>query len=198
VTRYTFDRDYYRRYYESPRTRIQGPIEVARLGAWLVASIGWYRGRLQSVLEVGAGTGLLRDWFRREHPRVRYVSTEMSAYACDKYGHERRDITSWHADKRLDLVVCQGVLPYLTKEGAKAAIDNLAAMTGGFLYLEAVTRRDHDGATDGDTTDPSMKFRSGAFYRRRLARHFHAVGGGLFVPHESPLVFWELERGRDR
>jgi hypothetical protein len=197
VADYAFDRAYYRRYYESPRTRIQGASEVAVLGAWLVASLAWYRAPLRIVLEVGAGTGLLRDWFRKEHPKVRYMSTEVSAYACETYGHARRDITSWHGAKRYDLVVCQGVLPYLQREGARAAIDNLGAMTGGFLYLEAVTRRDHATALDSVRTDPSMKFRPGGFYRQRLARHFHAVGGGLFVPRASPLVFWELERGRD-
>jgi hypothetical protein len=75
-----FDAPHYRRFYESKKTREQGAKEVAYLGAALVGLVGWYGGRLRSVLrsvlEVGAGTGLLRDWFASNQSRVRYVSTE--------------------------------------------------------------------------------------------------------------------------
>ena len=33
------------------------------------------------------------------------------------------------------------------------------------------------------------------FYRRALAPHFVPCGGGLYVPHASPPVLFELEEG---
>ena len=190
-----FDEAYYRRFYGTPRTRIHGAKEVAHLGAGLVEMIAWYGGRVRSVLEVGAGVGLLRDWFRENHPKVGYVSTEYSPYAAAQYGHVQRDISTWRGKRQFDLVVCQGVLPYLEDRAALAAIDNHAAMTRGFLYLEAITRRDYETVCDQKRTDPGMRLRPATFYRKRLAKHFQPVGGGLYYVHEGPLVFWELESG---
>jgi len=184
---------YYRRFYGAKRTRIHGEEEVARLGAALVAVINWYGGPLRSVLEIGAGVGLLRDWFRVEHPEVAYVSTEYSEHAAAEYGHERRDIATWRGRRRFDLVVCQGVLPYLSDRDASRAIATLAAMSRGFLYLEAITRKDGRLASDTSRTDPAMRLRTAAFYRTRLARHYQALGGGLFYAKAGPRVFWELE-----
>src|SRR4029079_9647322 len=108
-----FDASYYGRYYGNARTRVHGEEEIARLCTAVVSLLDWWTFPVESVLEIGAGTGLWRDWFRRTRPEVRYRSTEFSAYAAKKYGHEQRDITKWRTNKRFDLVVCQGVLPYL-------------------------------------------------------------------------------------
>jgi hypothetical protein len=188
-----FDAGYYRRFYASKKTRVQGPSEVARLGAAMVGLVAWYGGPLRSVLDVGAGTGLLRDWFRANHPSVRYLSTEYSPHACARYGHEKRDIARWRARRTFDLVICQGVLPYLSDVDASRAIDNLYAMTRGFLSLEAVTRRDHRDVCDRARTDPRMVFRVAAFYRTRLRRRFTALGGGLYYRRDGRLQFYELE-----
>src|SRR5262245_16010207 len=111
ATRPAFDAAYYARFYERAATRVQGPREVARLARGITGIIEWVGGSLDSVLDVGAGPGLWRDWFAKHRPRVAYVSTDVSAYACKRYGHVRRDIVRWRARRRFDLVVCQGVLP---------------------------------------------------------------------------------------
>jgi hypothetical protein len=188
-----FDAKYYRRFYESKKTRVSGAGEGAHLCAGVVGMIRWFGGRLDTVLDVGAGVGLWRDWFRAHLPAVKYRSTEVSDYACATYGHERRDITSWRARERFDLVVCQGVLPYLDDAGASSAIVNLAAMTRGFLYLEAITVRDLGAVCDRDLTDVSVHARPGSFYRTRLAKHFTQIGCGLFYKKDGPLQFYELE-----
>jgi hypothetical protein len=188
-----FDERYYRRFYGTKRTRIQGEAEVAHLGGALVELTSWYGAPVRSVLEVGAGVGLLRDWFLRHHPKVSYVSTEYSAYAAETYAHTQRDIATWRTRRRFDLVVCQGVLPYLSDRDAARAIENLAAMSRGFCYLEAITRHDYDTACDQVRTDPSMRLRPAAFYRTRLGRHYRPLGGGLYYVKTGPLVFWELE-----
>jgi predicted TPR repeat methyltransferase len=156
--------------------------------------VAWFGGDVRTALDVGAGTGLWRDWFRQHRPKVRYVSTDVSAYACAKYGHEQRDIARWRSRDRFDLVVCQGVLPYLSDVDCAAAIANIAAMTRGFLYLEAITDKDIADVCDNERTDTKIRARSGAWYRKELAKTFIPVGCGLFYAKDGPLQFYELER----
>jgi predicted TPR repeat methyltransferase len=189
-----FDADYFDRFYESKETRVYGPREVARLARGVSGMIGWFGGDLRSVLDVGAGIGLWRDWFKKRRPKVRYRSTDVSPYACERYGHELRDITKWRARERFDLVVCHGVLQYLGDEDAERAIANMAAMCGGFLYLEVVTARDLREACDTSRTDVEVHTRTGAWYRARLREHFTILGCGLYYRRTGPLVFYELEQ----
>lgn len=188
-----FDAAYYGRFYESPRTRVHGPAEIANLCAAVRSLLKWWGAPLTTVMDVGAGVGLWRDWFRANEPDVVYRSTEYSAYACERYGHEQRDITRWRADEEFDLVVCQGVLPYLDDDGATRAIENLAAMTGGFLYLESITKHDLAEVIDDVKTDVLVHGRSGSWYRTRLRRHFIEVGAGLWCKRDAGLLFYELE-----
>jgi hypothetical protein len=188
-----FDEDYYRRYYEDAATRVHGAAKIAQLARAVTEMIGWYGGALDTVLDVGAGAGLWRDWFKKHKPRVKYRSTEYSPYACAKFGHEQRDIATWRARERFDLVVCQGVLPYLADAAAAQAIENLGAMTRGFLYLEAITKRDFEDICDQAKTDGAVHLRTSAWYRARLAKHFVNVGCGLYYSSRGPLQFYELE-----
>lgn len=188
-----FDAAYYDRYYGSAKTRVHSAEEIAKLCTAVVSLLDWWKHPLHTVLDVGAGVGLWRDWFAKRRPSVSYRSTEYSAHACEAYGHEQRDITKWRAKQTFDLVVCQGVLPYLDDEGAASAIENLAAMTGGFLYLEAITKRDIREVCDGLLTDVKVHPRTGHWYRSRLAKHFVEVGCGLWAKREAGILFYELE-----
>jgi hypothetical protein len=190
-----FDARYFRRYYESRRTRVYGREEIARLASGVVGLIEWFGGRLDSVLDLGAGTGLWRDWFREHRPKARYRSVDVSPYACETYGHELQDITTFRAKEKFDLVVCQGVLPYLSDRDAAQAIENIAAMSRGFLYLEAVTKRDLEEVCNRSRTDLAMRERTGRWYRARLSKHFEPVGCGLHYVRSGDLVFYELEGG---
>jgi SAM-dependent methyltransferase len=187
-----FDAAYYARHYGGPR-RAHGAREVAHLAAGVSHLAAWLGLPLGSVLDVGAGPGLWRDWFRRHRPAVRYRSVDASRYACARYGHERRDIVRWRARARFDLVVCQGVLPYLADAEVERAVENLAAMCRGLLYLEAVTRRDLAEVVDRERTDLAVHARGGAFYRARLDPWFLQVGAGLWAARSSGLTFYELE-----
>ena len=189
-----FDEDYYRRYYVDARTRVHDAKKIAQLARGVTEIIAWYGGALDAALDIGAGAGLWRDWFAKHKPKVKYRSTEISAYACEKFGHEQRDISKWRARERFDLIVCQGVLPYLTDEDAAAAIENIAAMSRGFLYLEAITSRDFEDICDQSKTDGDVHLRSAAWYRERLAGQFVNVGCGLYYGKRAPLQFYELER----
>ena len=191
----TFDQAYYERYYGSARTRVHSSDEVGKLCAGIVSLLEWWQHPPRTVLDVGAGVGLWRDWFKKNRPNVRYRSTEYSAHACRAYGHEQRDITQWRAANKetFDLVVCQGVLPYLDDAGAAKAIDNLAAMSAGFLYLEAITKRDIREVCDGARTDVAVHGRTGAWYRKRLGKHYVEVGCGLWCKKGAGVLFYELE-----
>lgn len=190
-----FDANYYRRFYASRETRVQGPREVGELCTRALLQIKWTGGEVRSALDVGAGPGLWRDWFARRRPTMKYRSTDVSPYACARYGHEQRDVTTWRAREKFDLVICQGVLPYLTREGVVAAIENLAAMSRGFLYLEAVTKRDLDELCDAEKTDGGMRRHPGALYRKHLQKHFMSLGFGLWIKRDTSARLYELERG---
>jgi hypothetical protein len=189
-----FGEAYYQRYYGSAKTRVDDGARIGHLARGISEMIAWHGGDLGSVLDVGAGAGLWRDWFREHLPRVKYRSIEYSAYACAKYGHEQRDISAWRTKDRFDLIVCQGVLQYIPDEGAAQAIENLAAMSRGFMYLEAITRGDFDTVCDQSRTDGDVHLRDATWYRARLARLFVNVGGGLYYTRRGPLQFYELER----
>ena len=81
----------------------------------------------------------------------------------------------------------------LDDRDAIRAIDNLGRLCEGALYLEALTERDWRHNCDRTVTDGEVYLRPGSFYRTRLARHFHAVGGGVFVHRRAPVTLFELE-----
>jgi hypothetical protein len=189
-----FGAEYFDRFYESKATRVYGKREISRLARGVTGMIGWLGGDLRSVLDVGAGAGLWRDWFAAHKKDVRYRSTDVSPYACERYGHEQRDIARWQARERFDLVVCQGVLQYLGDEDADRALENMAAMCRGFLYLEVLTARDLVEVCDRSRTDLAVHARPGSWYRARLRKHFTTVGCGLHYRKGGGLVFYELEQ----
>ncbi len=195
-SRCRFDANYYRRYYGGPG-RAHSAREIGRLASGVCGMAGWLGLELRAVLDVGAGTGIWRSWFRRHRPSLRYRSIDVSPYACARYGHERRDISRWRARQRFDLVVCHSVLQYLDDADAARAIDHLGAMCRGVLYLEAITRADV-AILDLDRTDTVMHLRSGAWYRARLEDHFFQVGAGLWASRRSGLLLYELEGPRGR
>jgi SAM-dependent methyltransferase len=194
MTSSPFGADYFDRFYESEKTRVHGKREIARLARGVTSMIAWLGGDLSKVLDIGAGPGLWRDWFAAHKKDVRYVSTDASAYACERYGHEQRDIARWRSRERFDLVVCQGVLQYLTDDDAAAAIENIAAMCKGFLYLEVITKRDLEEVCDPDLTDTAVHVRTGDWYKKRLDPHFEQLGCGLWYRRTGLLHFYELER----
>jgi SAM-dependent methyltransferase len=191
-----FDEAYFQRYYEDPATRVQGPEEVGKLARAVCSFMSFWGMSLDSALDIGAGPGLWREALGREAPGLKYRGVDVSPVACARYGHERRDISAWKARDRFDLVICQGVLQYLDDAQAERAIANLGAMSGGLLYLEALTRRDVREVVDLERSDTLVHLRTGAWYRKLLAPHFLTLGCGLFCSRTCPAAFFELEGAR--
>jgi hypothetical protein len=187
-----FDEEYYARFYGSAPVHTQA--RIGHLAMGVTGLFGWWGLRLRTVLDIGAGPGYWRDWFEQHRPRVMYRSVDASEYACERFGHECRDISTWRPGAPSDLVVCQGVLQYLTNPAATTAIEHLAAATRYLLYLEVPTLHDRDHVVDQEYTDMDCRWRSGLWYRRRLAPHFEPIGAGLWARNTAGLRFYELER----
>lgn len=192
VPRAAFDESYFRRFYRSEKSRAHSAAQVATLAAGLDGLCAWLHAPVRAVLDVGAGPGFLRDWFKQHRPKVAYRSVDYSEYACAEYGHEQADISRFR-DGEYDLIVCQGVLQYLDDAACARAIGNLAAMSRGLVYLEIVTARDLKEVCDPSGTDADIHVRPGSFYRKHLARGFTQVGAGLWAAKSAGLSFYELE-----
>ena len=189
-----FDAQYYRRFYGDAATRVTSRQDIARLARFVCAYLIYLDLPVRRVLDAGCGLGWWRAPLRQRYPDVVYTGIEVSEYLCREHGWQRASLVDFRSDAPFDLVICQGVMQYLDDREAAAAIDNLGVLCRGALYLEALTRADWQDSVDRSRTDGAVRLRSGAWYRRRLARHFVNVGGGLFVHREAPVVTFELER----
>lgn len=187
-----FDAAYYRQFYG--RQPVHTRAKIARLASGVVGMCGWLGIPMRSVLDIGAGPGYWRDFFATERPGTRYVGIDISAYACAKYGHEHRDITTWRPARSSDLTICQGVLQYPDDAGAERAIETIGAVTRGALYLEVPTSYDRVATIDADHTDLDIHWREGDWYRERLEPHFQQLGAGIWVARSLQFPLYELER----
>lgn len=186
-----FDQHYYQRFYDGP-DGVHQPDQVAHLATAVHHLCAWWGVAPATVLDVGAGMGMWRNWYRSTHPDVKVLSVDISPYACERWGHEQRDIATWSPPTPFDLVVCHGVVHYLDDAAAEAALDNLGAATGIVLYLELPTTHDLAEVVDPARTDMAVHHRSGQWYRERLEPWFQQAGAGLWVRHGTVPLF-ELE-----
>lgn len=189
-----FGEGYYGRFYGSAPVHTKN--RVGHLASAVASLFGWWGLKLGTVLDVGAGPGYWRDWFAENRPRVMYRSTDISPFACEQFGHEQRDISTWKPGAPSDLVVCQGVLQYLPNAGAAQALEHLTFATRHLLYFEVPTIHDRDFVVDQEYTDLDCNWRTGDWYRKRLAPNFVQVGAGLWAKKDGAVPFYELERCR--
>ena len=189
-----FDAAYYARYYGEKATRVSGLPETRKLARFVAGYLDYLEVPVRRVLDAGCGLGRWKLALAEHYPRARYTGLEWSEHLCARFGWQQGSIADFRGRGRYDLVVCQGVLQYLDDAQAARAIDNLARLCRGVLYLEALTAEDWRDACDQRATDGAVHRRPAAFYKKRLARHFISIGGGLFVPKDSDLVLYTLER----
>lgn len=192
-----FDEAYYQRYYRDPRTRVSDQQATARLGRFVAGYLGYLELPVRRVLDAGCGLGQWQSVIAEHFPRARYVGLEYSAYLCEVHGWRQGSIVDYRDRASFDLVICQGVLQYLTDRDARQAIDNLGELCRGALYLEALTRDDwDDGVCDRDRTDGNVHLRRASWYRKRLqAAGFAHAGGGVWLSGRVDCVLYHLERG---
>ena len=188
-----FDEAYYHRFYENPATRVYSPEDHAHLSEFVFAFAKWNRLEMKTVLDIGAGIGLWKNWIQKNEKGAKYTGTEVSQAMCKKHGYEHRDIARWRDRKKYDLIVCQGVLQYLPDPDVAPAVANIAAMAKGLVYLEVTTRSDLRDSVDKARTDADIYVRNGSYYRGIFGKHLIAIGCGLHWPKDRPMPFFELE-----
>ena len=189
-----FDEAYYQRYYFDKKTSVVDPQHTQRLGTFVCSYLQYLRVPVLRVLDVGCGIGLWRDAIARHFPDARYQGVEYSPYLCERYGWTQGSVVDFSASEPFDLVICQGVLPYLNTADLQRALRNLGNLSRGALYLEAVTREDYEhGILDEDLTDPRLLRHRAQLYRRGLAEGFTSAGGGLWLSHQADVPMFELE-----
>jgi SAM-dependent methyltransferase len=191
-----FDHDYYQRFYFNRKTRVIDQTHVDKLGDFVCSYVSYLDLPVRRVLDVGCGIGLWKNVIERRFPSARYVGVEYSEYLCERYGWQKGSVVDFQARVPFDLVICQGVLPYLDDAQAKRAMRNLGVLCRGMLYVEAVTKEDFDeGVINEALTDPAMKRRPLSFYKRGLRASFEALGGGVFLQRAAQRPLYALERG---
>ncbi len=192
--RQEFDAGYYRRFYADSDTRSVTPSEVRRQVAFVTAYLKHMDLPVRRILDMGCGLGLMRRPLSEGFARASYTGVEWSEHLCERLGWQRGSVVDYAARWPFDLVVCHDVIQYLDDAHAGRAIDNLARLCRGALYLGVLTREDWEHNCDRARTDDRVHLRGAAWYRRRLARHFVNAGGGVFLKHDAPVVLWSLER----
>jgi len=167
---------------------------MERRGAYIGAFLRHMDLPVRTILDAGCGLGWLRRPLLAKLPRARYVGLEASPYLCRRFGWMRGSLVSFRPREPFDLVVCYDVLQYLDDRDARHALENLARLTRGALYFSALTREDWEHYCDQVKTDREVFLRPADWYRRRLARNFDHMGGGIYLRRDIEVMLWELER----
>lgn len=188
-----FDAAYYERYYVNPATRAAAPHEQERQAAFIAAYLNYLELDVKRIVDIGCGLGTLLNRLGSEFPSATCDGVEVSDYLCQKYGWRAGSVDTFRA-RPYDLVICTDVLGYLDDERCAKALENLARLTRGALYVSVLTEDDMD-ICDRDHTDLSQILRPAAWYRERLDEHFTPLGGGLFLKQSAGVPVWALERG---
>jgi len=191
-----FGAAYFRRFYLDRKTRVVSPEEMRTRAAVIASVLRQSQIPVRRILDAGCGIGLLRAPFAALMPRARYSGLEHSEYLCAKYGWIQGSVADHAPRKPYDLVVCYDVLQYLGDLEAGRAIANFARLTRSALYVSALTREDWRDNCDRTRTDRAVHLRGGAWYRRRLQRHFRYLGFGIWIRKNVTAILWELEKNR--
>ena len=190
----TFDEAYYQRFYFDKKTSVVDPAHMERLGTFVCSYLKYLRVPVQRVLDVGCGIGLWKGIVAQHFPGAAYQGVEFSTYLCERFGWQQGSVVDYAAHEPFDLVICQGVLPYLSPPDLKRALHNLGRLSKGALYVEAVSREDYERDTiDEDLTDNRVFRHRAELYRRGLAEGCLELGGGVWLSRQAEVPLFELE-----
>lgn len=189
-----FDKSYYDHFYGPELHKVADRRDEARLVDFVSAYLKYLRQPVRNVLDVGCGFGTWRDAFAKHFPKARYTGVEISQHLCDKYGWKHGSVVDFKSARPFDLVVCKDTLQYLSRPACEVAIENLAKLCRGALYLSVMTAKDWEENCDQARTDAAVHKRRANWYRRVLGKSFTNIGGGLFLSDRSPAIPWELEK----
>lgn len=155
----------------------------------------------RTVFDVGSGEGQWRHVLKRLRRSIQYEGIDPSEYAVSRFGRRRNirlgDIESISVQAQrtgYDLVVCCGMLNYLSAAQLERGLRQVAAVTAGVAYLELFTASD---SFEGDTSWP--KPRRTRWYRELLAdAGFTPIGMQCYVTAAMLPTIASLERLTDQ
>lgn len=185
-----FNAGYYSKWYgEDITTRQYIADKAAR---FVVAYVEHMDSSIGTALDLGCGLGLWREALAKYAKRVRYTGVEFSSHLCRKLGWERGDVRTYSPGRTFDLVICQAVLQYLPDDECELAIENLARLSGRFLFLEVLTAADAREICAPEGTDFDVYVRDASWYAQKIGLHFVNLGGGLYAKPGMRPHFYEL------
>jgi SAM-dependent methyltransferase len=170
-----YDREYYRRWYRDPGTRIASADSTARKARLAVSAAELMLGRpIRSVLDVGCGEGMWRSALRRIRPGVVYTGVDASEYVIQRFGKSRNlklgsfgGLAALRLRHTYDLIVCADVVQYIADDDLRRGLTEIRRLAGGVAYIETFAAEDRmEGDRDGWIDRPE----------RVIARFFRDAG----------------------
>jgi SAM-dependent methyltransferase len=170
-----YDREYYRRWYRSPESRIATAEGVARKVRLAVAAAEFMLQRpIDTVLDIGCGEGSWRAPLLKMRPRAKWLGVESSHYVLSRFGRSRNIVRGTFAnlkalelDQTFDLIVCADVVQYIPDADLRRGLREIRRLTGGVAYIETFAGEDSmEGDRDGWIERPA----------RTIARYFSNAG----------------------
>lgn len=189
----TFDAGYYRRFYLRPATRAMSQPETERRAAVVASLVAQHEIPVKRILDMGCGLGWFKEPLLSVFPKAGYTGVEYSEYLCSEFGWQQGSVMDYQGRGQFDLVVCCDVLQYLDDKAATQAIDNLARLCRGALYLHVPTKLDWQTLMDPSGTDDKVHVRKGSWYQKRLRKHFNHIGNGVLIKKDVEVLQWELQ-----
>ncbi len=165
----------------------------------MLAQAEWLLGRpVRTVLDVGCGEGNWQPVLKKFSPSLVYDGVDPSAYAVARFGRRRalqqgsiEALDAVSLREAYDLVVCCGMLNYLTARQFRAGVAQVARRVRGMAYLEIFARGDQ---FEGDTDWPPLK--SAAWYRDVLTGvGLQSIGMQGYVSKARQETVARMERG---
>lgn len=193
-----YDRAYFDKWYRHPRHRVKTNAELQRQVRFVLATSEWVLGRaVRTVLDVGCGEGHWRRVLRALRPALSYEGIDPSEYAVQRYGASRNirlggieDVDRVAQRNTYDLIVCCGMLNYLSEKQLSVGLRHVASRAAGVAYLELFSK---DDTFEGDTSWPSP--RPASWYRRTIGRAgFVPIGMHCHVTGDRAGLVASLER----
>lgn len=187
-----FDAAYYRRFYLRAKTRAMSKPETERRAMMVAGIVAELQLPISRILDMGCGLGWFKRPLNKVFPKAQYVGVEFSEYLCKRHGWEPGSVVDYRGRGQFDLILCCDVLQYLDNAAFTRAVNNLARLSRGAVYIHVPTAGDFKQVIDPSGTDLRVHLRPAQWYREQLRKHFVHVGNGVQVRRGVPFTQWEL------
>jgi SAM-dependent methyltransferase len=189
----TFDANYYQRFYLRAATRAMSQPQTQRRAAVVASVVAQLELPVKRILDMGCGLGWFKQPLLSVFPKASYTGVEFSEYLCQEHGWQHGSVVDYQGRGQFDLIVCCDVLQYLDDKVATKAINNLARLCRGALYLHVPTKHDWQTLMDPTGTDDNVYVRTASWYQQRLHKHFNHIGNGMLIKRTVEVLQWELQ-----